>query len=84
MKNQQPIQIAGVKERCVVGVGATPVRCTCRVGSAALVAPTPATSTIQKISGTDTERIRAGYELYQLSIHGRFTTDHNLIHRRTP
>jgi hypothetical protein len=60
MKNQQPIQIAGVTERCVVGVGATPVRCTYRVGSAALVPPPPAISAIQKISGTDTERIHAG------------------------
>jgi len=37
----------GVKGRYVPGVGATPVRCTCRVGSAALVAPTPGTSTYQ-------------------------------------
>ena len=64
------------------GVGATPVLRTSRIGSAALVAPTPATSTIQKIFGTDTERIHAGYETYQLSIRSRFANDRNLIHRR--
>ena len=84
MKNQNPAQMDGVRERYVPGAGATPVLRTSRVGSAALVAPTPAISAIQKISGTDTERIHAGYETYQLSIRGRFTNDHNLIHRRTP
>jgi hypothetical protein len=33
MKNQYPAQIAGVTERYVPGVGATPVRRTYRVGS---------------------------------------------------
>jgi hypothetical protein len=47
MKNQSPAQIAGVREKCKPGVGATPVRCTYRVGSAALVAPTPGPGTDQ-------------------------------------
>ena len=58
------------------------MRCTYRTGSAALVAPTPVVSAIQKISSADIDRIRAGYEMYPLSIHDRFTNDHNLIHRR--
>jgi len=78
------MQIGGVTGRYMAGGGATPVRCTYRVGSAALVAPPPATSTIQTISSADIERIYAGYEMYQLNIHDRFTNDHNLIHRRTP
>jgi hypothetical protein len=84
MRIQQVRRVDGVREGCVPGAGATPVRCTSRIGSAALVAPTPGTSSIQNISGADTERIRAVYETYQLSIHARFKSDHNLIHRRTP
>jgi hypothetical protein len=60
------------------------VRYTDVFASAALFPPPPATSTIQTISSADIERIYAGYEMYQLNIHDRFTNDHNLIHRRTP
>lgn len=47
MKNQPSTQIAGVREKCMPGVGATPVRCTYRVGCAALVTPTPGPGTDQ-------------------------------------
>ena len=41
------------------GVGATPVRCTCRVGSAALVAPTPGTRTYQSWTKSGPESVPA-------------------------
>jgi hypothetical protein len=47
MRIQQVTQKDGVKGRCVPGVGATPVLRTSRVGSAALVAPTPGIGTYQ-------------------------------------
>lgn len=47
MQIQRITRKDGVKRRRVPGVGATPVRCTCRVGSAALVAPTPGNGTYQ-------------------------------------
>ena len=40
----------------------------CRVGSAALVAPTPGTPRIQNISGADISLICAGYKPDQLRI----------------
>jgi hypothetical protein len=69
MKNQQPTQIAGVRERYVPGVGATHPSGGFRVGYAALVAPTPGTPGIQKISGADISLICAGYKPDQFSIH---------------
>ncbi len=77
------MQMAGVTDRGVAGVGATPVRCTYRVGFAALVAPTPATPSIQQISSADTKRICAAYETYLPRIHGGFTNDNNFIYGRT-
>lgn len=62
MKNQPSTQIAGVREKCMPGVGATPVRRTCRVGFAALVAPTPGLAGIRRIFDTDTSSIRARYK----------------------
>lgn len=44
MQTQRVTRVGGVRERYVPGVGATPALRTCRVGSAALVAPTPGTS----------------------------------------
>jgi len=47
MRMQRVTREDGVKGGYVAGVGATPVLRTSRVGSAALVAPTPATSMYQ-------------------------------------
>ncbi len=49
--------------------GATAVQWTCRVGSAALVAPASALEHIQKISSADIFRICAGYKPDQFGIH---------------
>ena len=49
-------------------VGANPVLRTSRVGSAALVAPTSRTLSIQKSSSADISLIRAGYKPDQFSI----------------
>ena len=68
MRVQRVTRVDGVKGRYVAGVGATPVRCTYRVGSAALVAPTPGTPGIWKISGADISLICAGYKPDQFSI----------------
>ncbi len=52
----------------VCEVGATPLLRSYRVGSAALVAPTPRTPRIQNTSGADISLIRAGYKPDQFSI----------------
>jgi hypothetical protein len=62
MRIQRVMEIRGVREKYVPGAGATPSRCDCRVGSAALVAPTPGTSGIENMFVADTQRICAGYE----------------------
>jgi hypothetical protein len=66
MRIQQVTKSDGVRERCIAGVGATPVLRTFRVGSAALVAPTPVLPAIQKYrvqiqdtSAPDTKRINS-------------------------
>jgi len=45
MQIQQLASKCGVMKKCMPGVGATPVLRTSRVGSAALVAPTPGPGT---------------------------------------
>ena len=82
MQIQHLTRADGVTGRYVPGVGATPVLRTSRVGSAALVAPTPGTSTIHNISAADTERIRAPSETHRRSILGRFIDKPNFTHRR--
>jgi len=69
MKAQRVMRVGEVRERCMPGAGATPVLRTSRVSSAALVAPAPGTTHIQKIFSADSERICAGYRPDQFSIH---------------
>ena len=71
MMLQRVARTGGVRKRCRRGVGATPVLRTSRVGSAALVAPTPRTLPIQKISSVDILLIRHGYKPYRLSTRRR-------------
>lgn len=52
-----------------------------RVGSAALVTPTPGTPRIRKISGTDISLICAGYKPDQFSIRRRSISRPTQIHR---
>ena len=57
MKIEQFRQRAGVTEKYVPGAGATPVQWTCRVGSAALVAP--ASSSAQASYRQNQEHVQA-------------------------